>query len=191
MSRRQSPARSGPQPAVRTRAARLLHQRLSRRPGKAVTLGASAPRRSRSAGRFSRARRITPARWSCSGSSLPRRDAASRRRSCSGCAAARLPNDASVHNNYGNVLRDLGRHVSALTSYERALAIKPDYVDAHYNRAVVLQDLRRFEDAIAGYDRALAFRPGARLRAQQSRRRAAGAGALRRSGGKLRAGDRG
>jgi predicted O-linked N-acetylglucosamine transferase (SPINDLY family) len=76
-----------------------------------------------------------------------------------GLAAARLPNDPSVHNNYGNVLRDLGRRVSALTSYERALALKPDYVEAHYNRAVVLQDLRRFEDAIAGYDRTLAFKP--------------------------------
>jgi protein O-GlcNAc transferase len=77
-----------------------------------------------------------------------------------GRAAARLPNDASAHNNYGNVLRDLGRHVSALTSYERALAIQPDYADAHYNRAVVLQDLGRLEEAIAGYDRALTFKSG-------------------------------
>jgi predicted O-linked N-acetylglucosamine transferase (SPINDLY family) len=77
-----------------------------------------------------------------------------------GRAAARLPNDASAHNNYGNVLRDLGRHVSALGAYERALAIQPDYADAHYNRAVVLQDLGRFEEAIAGYERALAFKPG-------------------------------
>jgi protein O-GlcNAc transferase len=76
-----------------------------------------------------------------------------------GKAAARLPNDASVQNNYGNVLRDLGRHVTALSAYERALAIQPNYPDAHYNRAVVLQDLRRFEDAVAGYDRTLAFKP--------------------------------
>ena len=76
-----------------------------------------------------------------------------------GKAAARLPNDASVQNNYGNVLRDLGRHVSALSAYERALAIQPTYPDAHYNRAVVLQELRRLEDAIVGYDRTLAFKP--------------------------------
>jgi predicted O-linked N-acetylglucosamine transferase (SPINDLY family) len=76
-----------------------------------------------------------------------------------GRAAARLPNDASAHNNYGNVLRDLGRHVSAISSYERALAIQPDYVDAHYNRALVLQDLQRFEDAVAGYDRTLTLKP--------------------------------
>lgn len=76
-----------------------------------------------------------------------------------GKAAARLPNDASVQNNYGNVLRDLGRHVTALSAYERALAIQPNYPDAHYNRAVVLQDLRRFEDAIAGYDQTLAYKP--------------------------------
>lgn len=76
-----------------------------------------------------------------------------------GRAAARLPNDSSVHNNYGNVLRELGRHASALSSYERALAIQPDYADALYNRSLALQDLGRFEDAIAGYDQALALRP--------------------------------
>jgi predicted O-linked N-acetylglucosamine transferase (SPINDLY family) len=76
-----------------------------------------------------------------------------------GQAAARLPNDASVQNNHGNVLRDLGRHLSALSAYDRALAIQPNYPDAHYNRAVVLQDLRRFEDAIVGYDQALAYKP--------------------------------
>ncbi|HEX5208586.1 MAG TPA: tetratricopeptide repeat protein [Steroidobacteraceae bacterium] len=76
-----------------------------------------------------------------------------------GRAAERQPKDASAQNNYGNVLRDLGRHVSALSAYERALVIQPDYPDAHYNRALVLQDLRRFEDAIVGYDRTLAFKP--------------------------------
>ena len=76
-----------------------------------------------------------------------------------GKAAARLPDDASVQNNYGNVLRDLGRHVTALSAYERALTIQPNYPDAHYNRAVVLQDLRRFEDAVAGYDHALTLKP--------------------------------
>ena len=76
-----------------------------------------------------------------------------------GRAAEQLPTDASAQNNHGNALRDLGRHVSALSAYERALAIQPDYADAHYNRALVLQDLRRFEDAIVGYDRTLAFKP--------------------------------
>ncbi len=75
-----------------------------------------------------------------------------------GRAAALLPNDSSAHNNYGNVLRDLGRHVSALSCYERALAIQPDYADAHYNRAVVLQELGRPVEALENYDRAIALK---------------------------------
>ncbi len=85
-----------------------------------------------------------------------------------GRAVALLPSDASVHNNYGNVLRDLGRQAEALGSYDRALAIQPDYSDAHYNRAVALHGLGRLEDAIAGYDRTLALEP-ARAAAHNNR----------------------
>lgn len=74
--------------------------------------------------------------------------------------AARSPQDATTHNNYGNVLRDLGRFSKALTSYDRAIAILPDYPDAHYNRGVTLHDLRRDEDALASYARAIALEPG-------------------------------
>jgi protein O-GlcNAc transferase len=76
-----------------------------------------------------------------------------------GRAAAQLPNDASAHNNHGNALRDLGRHISALACYDRALALLPSYAEAHYNRAVLLHDLKRFADAVAGYDRAIALKP--------------------------------
>jgi predicted O-linked N-acetylglucosamine transferase (SPINDLY family) len=73
--------------------------------------------------------------------------------------AARSPQDATAHNNYGNVLRDLGRYSKALSCYERAIAILADYPDAHYNRAVTLHDLRRDEEALASYDRAIALKP--------------------------------
>ena len=76
-----------------------------------------------------------------------------------GKAAARLPNDASVQNNYGNVLRDLGRHAERAQRLRARARDPAGLPDAHYNRAVVLQDLRRFEDAIAGYDQTLAFKP--------------------------------
>ncbi len=85
-----------------------------------------------------------------------------------GRAAGLLPSDASVHNNHGNVLRDLGRHADALSAYDRALAIQPDYAEAHYNRAVALHGLGHFEDAIAGYDRTLALEP-ARAAAHNNR----------------------
>src|SRR6516225_4679473 len=44
--------------------------------------------------------------------------------------------------------------------YERALAIKPDYVEALNNRGNALRDLKRCQAAIASYDQALAINPG-------------------------------
>ena len=158
MSRRQSPARSGPQSVVRTPAAAP--------PPEAIQKAWECFSRGERDQAESLGRSILKSQPDHAGALvLVGIIFAQTRRSeeaaqLLGLAAARLPNDPSVHNNYGNVLRDLGRHVSALTSYERALALKPDYVEAHYNRALVLQDLRRFEDAIVGYDRTLAFVPG-------------------------------
>ena len=48
---------------------------------------------------------------------------------------------------------------TALASYDRALALRPDHAQAHYNRGNILYELRRFEEAVAGYDRALALQP--------------------------------
>ena len=76
-----------------------------------------------------------------------------------GRAATLAPNEPTAHNNYGNVLRDLGRQLSALDSYERALAIKPDFAEAHFNRGVTLQDLKRYDEALASYERALSLKP--------------------------------
>lgn len=73
--------------------------------------------------------------------------------------AARSPQDAAAHNNYGNVLRDLGRYSKALGCYDRAIAILPDYPDAHYNRGVTLHDLCRDEEALASYERAINLKP--------------------------------
>jgi tetratricopeptide (TPR) repeat protein len=62
----------------------------------------------------------------------------------------------------------LGRPADALASYEKALAlkpdyvalaIKPDYVDALCNRGNALVDLKRPADALASCDKALAIKP--------------------------------
>src|SRR5215831_15778532 len=47
----------------------------------------------------------------------------------------------------------------ALASYDRALALRPDFAVALYNRGVTLQELDRCEEALASYDRALAAQP--------------------------------
>jgi tetratricopeptide (TPR) repeat protein len=53
-------------------------------------------------------------------------------------------------------LQDLKRSEEALASYDKAIALKPDYAEAHNNRGNALGNLKRSEDALASYERALA-----------------------------------
>jgi tetratricopeptide (TPR) repeat protein len=57
------------------------------------------------------------------------------------------------------VQSNLGKKHMALASYDRALAVRPDYAEALFNRGVTLHELKRFEEALASYDRALILRP--------------------------------
>jgi tetratricopeptide (TPR) repeat protein len=45
------------------------------------------------------------------------------------------PDDARVHNDLGNVYRELGRHRDALASFAAAVALDPELADAHFSRA--------------------------------------------------------
>ena len=47
----------------------------------------------------------------------------------------------------------------ALASYDRAIALKPDYAEAYNNRGNALHDLKRPADALASYDKAIALKP--------------------------------
>lgn len=76
-----------------------------------------------------------------------------------GRAAGVRRDDPAIHNNYGNALRDLGRHQEALRSYNRAIQLEPNYAEAHYNRGLVLQDLVRLPDSLSSYDRAIKLNP--------------------------------
>jgi TPR repeat/Tetratricopeptide repeat len=66
---------------------------------------------------------------------------------------------AALHLGLGNILVADQRQESAIQSYDRALAIKPDYHEAWYNRGNNLIELGRGEEAIQSYDRALAIKP--------------------------------
>ena len=46
-----------------------------------------------------------------------------------------------------------------MASYERAIALKPDYADAYYNRGVALAELDRPREALESYERAIALKP--------------------------------
>jgi predicted O-linked N-acetylglucosamine transferase (SPINDLY family) len=73
-------------------------------------------------------------------------------------AAAAAPNNATAHNSYGNVLRDLQQHGAAVESYDRALRIQPAYPEAYNNRGGALLDLGRVEDALRSYELAVRYR---------------------------------
>ncbi len=67
--------------------------------------------------------------------------------------------DPVAFNNHGKVLKDLGRLDASVASYDRAIALRPDFAECHFNRATALRELRRFEDALASYDRTIALGP--------------------------------
>ena len=54
---------------------------------------------------------------------------------------------------------DLKRLEDALVSYDRAIALKPDYAEAYSNRGNALLDLKRPECALASYHKAIALKP--------------------------------
>ncbi|MFM9971066.1 MAG: tetratricopeptide repeat protein [Burkholderiales bacterium] len=74
-------------------------------------------------------------------------------------AATVNPNDAALHSNLGNTLRELRRFEEAIESYDHALALQPDFLAANLNRGVALQDLGRIGEALQSYDRALELNP--------------------------------
>ena len=57
-------------------------------------------------------------------------------------------------NNRGNALWQLKRFEEALASFDKALAIKPDFAEAPNNRGNALLELKRAGEALASYDKA-------------------------------------
>jgi predicted O-linked N-acetylglucosamine transferase (SPINDLY family) len=61
--------------------------------------------------------------------------------------------------NIGNALLTRRRTREALTYFENALQLRPDFANAHFNRGVALRDLGKAPEALACFDRVLALRP--------------------------------
>lgn len=74
-------------------------------------------------------------------------------------AAQRLPADAVAQLNLGNALARLGRLQEAQASFERALAIHPEFAEAHDHLGDVMLQLGRFDDAALHCRRALKIKP--------------------------------
>lgn len=60
----------------------------------------------------------------------------------------------------GQVLLSLGQAEEALSCYDQALAVAPQYAEAHIKKGLALERLKRTEEAIGCYDRAIALSPG-------------------------------
>src|SRR5262249_31807273 len=54
--------------------------------------------------------------------------------------------------NRGNALRDLKRLAEALASYDKAIALKPDYAGAHWNQSLCLLLMGHFEQGLRQYE---------------------------------------
>ena len=57
------------------------------------------------------------------------------------------------------MLQELKRFDEALASYDKALALKPDYAEAFNNRGVTLKELKQLDEALASYEKALVLKP--------------------------------
>lgn len=77
-----------------------------------------------------------------------------------GVAAQALPDDATACNTQGNAWLLSNRPADAIRAYDRAIALKPDYVDPYFNRGNALLRLQRNPEALASFDQAIALSPG-------------------------------
>jgi len=66
---------------------------------------------------------------------------------------------ATYYNSLGAVLIELGQADEALTAFDKAIELQPDYAEAHNNRGNALLKQRRGERAIAAYQAAIRIKP--------------------------------
>jgi serine/threonine protein kinase/predicted RNA polymerase sigma factor len=69
------------------------------------------------------------------------------------------PIDAHAWNNKGYALNALGRHEEALTAYDEAIRLNPEYREAYYNKGVALEQVGRYEEALLAYKKAQELDP--------------------------------
>ena len=67
--------------------------------------------------------------------------------------------EAYTYNNRGSVKSDLGQKQAAISDYDKAIAINPNFAEAYYNRGNAKSDLGQKHAAISDYDKAIAINP--------------------------------
>ena len=70
-----------------------------------------------------------------------------------------LLQEALSYYNKGNTLKNLERYDKALSFYDKAIKLKPNFVEAHYNKGNTLKNLERYDDALSCYDQVIKLKP--------------------------------
>src|SRR5476651_1971258 len=76
-----------------------------------------------------------------------------------GRAIEKGPPQARVHNLLGRAHEQLGTPLEAAKSYDKAIAIDPNFAEAHGNRANILVVAGFLDEALKSFDRAVALNP--------------------------------
>jgi tetratricopeptide (TPR) repeat protein len=69
------------------------------------------------------------------------------------------PNEPLLYNISGVCYKAIGQLDAAVKSFEKALAIKPDYTEVNYNLGLTFQELAQLDDAVKCYEKAVALKP--------------------------------
>ena len=69
------------------------------------------------------------------------------------------PNEPFLYNISGVCFKAIGQLDAAVKSFEKALAIKPDYTEVNYNLGLTLQELGQLDAAVKCYEKAIAVNP--------------------------------
>src|ERR1700742_2881007 len=69
------------------------------------------------------------------------------------------PDSAATLNLLAVIHTSLGRNEAALSCYDRALLLRPDFIQAFSNRGAVLKQMKRYDEALVSYDRAISVQP--------------------------------
>ena len=70
------------------------------------------------------------------------------------------PSSPNAHNNLGDVYGRWGDKQKALSEFQRAIALKPNYGDAYHNLANTYMELKQLDKALENYENAIKFNPG-------------------------------
>ena len=69
------------------------------------------------------------------------------------------PEEPLLYNISGVCYKAVGQLDTAVKSFEKAIALKPDYTEVNYNLGLTLQELGQLEDAVKCYEKAIATKP--------------------------------